>query len=279
MHEYVSFNQEILRAEDACIFAAASAALYGRGVFTTIAIYDAKPFLWEKHWLRLNGNAEKLGINLSEYAEETVWRALAEITDINNLTNARARLTFFDETPGGIWSFQGARKTSLLIMTSDFREIFGNFRLTVSPFCINSASPIANIKCCNYLEKILALEEAKKRGYDEAVQTNERGEIVSACMANIFWTKGKNFFTPPLATGCLAGTTRALLMEQSDCIEIKAGLESLQKADAIFLTSAGIGVVQIGEFVKKTFERKSNDITRIFKKAINEKTRSGTKTN
>jgi branched-subunit amino acid aminotransferase/4-amino-4-deoxychorismate lyase len=279
MHEYVSFNQEILRAEDARIFAASSAALYGRGIFTTIAIYDTKPFLWEKHWLRLNENAKKLEIDLSEYAEETVWRALSKIIGINNLTNARARLTFFDETPGGIWSFRGARKTSLLIMTAQQREISGNFRLTVSPFRINSASPIANVKSCNYLEKTLALEEAKKRGYDEAVQMNERDEIVSACMANIFWTKDEKLFTPPLATGCLAGTTRALLMEQSNCIEIKAKLESLQKADAIFLTSAGIGVVQIGEFEKKTFGRKSDDIARIFEKAINEKTRSGTKTN
>lgn len=277
MHEYVSFNQKIIRAEDARIFAAASAALYGRGVFTTVAIYDAKTFLWEKHWLRLNGNAEKLGIDLSEYTEETVSLALAEITDINNLTNARARLTFFDGTPGGIWSFHGERKTSLLIMTADFREISEKFRLTVSPFRINSASPLANVKSCNYLEKILALEEAKKRGCDEAVQTNERGEIVSACMANIFWTEGEKLFTPPLRTGCLAGTTREFLMEKSNCIEIKTGLENLRKADAIFLTSAGIGVVHVSEFETRTFGRKLDDIARIIEITISEKTRSDTK--
>ena len=262
MHEYVSFNQKILRAEDAFISAAASAALYGRGVFTTVAIYDAKPFLWEKHWRRLNGNAEKSGIDLSEYTEEAVWRTLNEISGANNLTNARVRLTFFDETPGGIWSFIGKRKTNLLIMTADLREISDNFRLAVSPFPINSASPLANIKSCNYLEKVLALEEAKKRGFDEAVQTNERGEIVSACMANVFWLEDGKLFSPSLATGCLAGTTREFLMEKSRCVEVETELETLRKADAIFLTSAGIGVVQVGEFENRKFELKFDNITR-----------------
>ena len=276
MHEYVFFNEEIFRAEDTAVCAASSAALYGKGIFTTIAIYDSKPFLWEKHWRRLQNNAEKSGINLSAFSEEIILRSLVEIIGINKAANARARLTFFDEAPNDIWSFRGAQKTSLLIMTADLREIPGNFRLTVSPFRINSASPLASVKSCNYLEKVLALEEAKKRG-DEAAQINERGEIVSACMANIFWTNGEKLFTPPLETGCLAGTTREFLMEKYECAEIKTGLEDLRKADAIFLTSAGIGVVRVGEFETIDLERKSNDFARMIENTIRENTRSATK--
>lgn len=263
MHEYVFFNREIMRAEDASVSAAASAALYGKGIFTTLAVYDAKPFLWNKHWLRLTANAEKIGIDLSEFSEETVKAALAEIINSNNLKNARARLTFFDEMASGVWSFTGKRKTSLLIMTADWREVAENFRLTVSPFPVNSAAPLADVKSCNYLEKILALDEAKNCGFDEAVQTNERGEIVSACMANVFWLEGDELFTTPLATGCLAGTTREFLMEKSRCVEIEAKLETLRKADAIFLTSAGIGIVQVGEFENRKFEVKFDNITRV----------------
>ena len=263
MHKFVSFNQEIFRAEDAFVTAAASAALYGRGVFTTVAIYDAKPFLREKHWRRLNENAEKLGIDLSGYTEKTVWDALRKISVTNNLINARARLTFFDETAGGIWSFQSERKTSLLITTADRRKISENFRLTVSPFPINSLSPLANVKSCNYLEKILALEEAKKRGFDETVQTNERGEVVSACMANIFWANDEKLFTAPLQTGCLAGTTREFLMEKSRCFEVETGLQDLRNADAIYLTSAGIGIVQVSEFENRKFAVKPDNFTRL----------------
>lgn len=262
MHKHIFLKSEILCAEDARISAATSAALYGRGIFTTVAIYDIKPFLWEKHWRRLNGSAEKLGIDLSEYTEEIVHGALAEIISVNNITNARARLTFYDESPSGIWSLRGERQTSLLIMTADLREVSANYRLTVSPFRVNSASPIANVKSCNYLEKIIALEEAVRRGYDEAVQVNERGVIASACMANIFWLAEGKLFTPPLTTGCLAGTTREFIMEKSPCVENEIGLETLRKADAIFLTSAGLDVVQVAEFENRRFEPVTKEIIR-----------------
>lgn len=261
MHEYVSFNREITRAADARISAAASAALYGRGVFTTVAVCGAKPFLPEKHWRRLKDNAEKLEIDLSDYDEKKVFDALDEISAANKLTNARARLTFFDETADGIWSFQSGRKTSLLITTADRRTISEYFRLTVSPFPVNSASPLADVKSCNYLEKLLALEEAKKRGFDEAARINERGEIVSACMANIFWMKNEEIFTAPIRAGCLSGTTREYLMEKFAVVEIEAGLDDLRKADAIFLTSAGIGAVQIRKFENRKYELRSNDFS------------------
>ena len=38
--------------------------LYGKGIFTTIAISQGKPLLWEKHWRRLMDNASKLAIDL-----------------------------------------------------------------------------------------------------------------------------------------------------------------------------------------------------------------------
>ena len=263
MHEYVFFNDKIFSAAEVSIGAVSSAALYGKGIFTTTVIYDAKLFLWDKHWLRLGDNAKKTGIDLSEYNEETVTRALSEIIEINNLTNARARITFFNEAPSGIWSFKGhKRKTGLLILTAERREVSANYRLTVSPFRINSASPLANVKSCNYLEKLIAIEGARKRGFDEAVQLNERGEIASACMANIFWTMGDKLFTPSLSTGCLAGTTREFLMSKSSCIETEDAPDVLQKADAVFLTSSGLGVVQISEFGNRKFERKYDKITR-----------------
>jgi branched-subunit amino acid aminotransferase/4-amino-4-deoxychorismate lyase len=263
MHEYVSFNRKIQSAAGASISAASSAALYGKGIFTTVAVFNAKPFLWDKHLLRLRGNAEKIKIDLSEYDKETISAALAEIIGVNNLEDARVRLTFFDEAPGGIWSFTAQTKTSLLITTAERREVSPTFRLTVSPFQVNSASPLAGVKSCNYMEKIIALEEAKKRGFDEAVQMNERGEIVSACMANIFWTINGELFTPSLKTGCLPGTTREFLLEKIKCREIEANSETLKKADAVFLTSAGIGIVQISEYENRKYETKFEQITRL----------------
>ena len=263
MHKFASFNHKILPLSKIKINAISSAALYGRGVFTTIAIYDSKPFLWEKHWRRLNNNAQKLGINLSEFTEQNVSDSLKQIIEKNEISNARCRITFFDESSSKIWQSEQKNKTSLLIQTADLREIKQNISLTISPFQINSNSPLANVKSCNYLENILALENAKSKDFDEAVRLNERGEITSACMANIFWTKGEKLFTPSLKTGCLAGTTREFILENREVFEVEENPETLKSADAIFLTSSGIGIIQVGEFLEKEFARELHELTRM----------------
>lgn len=255
MHAFASLNLKIYSPDEIKLSAISSAALYGRGIFTTVAIYNGKPFLWEKHWRRLIENAGKVGLNLSEFSEEKVKKAFTEIVVQNKSKNGRARITFFDESAISIWSFETNNKTSLLITTADFRKI-KDINLTVSPYPINSKSPLNGVKSCNYLENLIALEEAKQRSFDEAVRLNERGEIASACMANLFWIKDAKIFTPALKTGCLAGTTREFLLETPAIEEKTSTLEELNEADEIFLTSAGIGVGKVGRFEEKTLESK-----------------------
>jgi branched-subunit amino acid aminotransferase/4-amino-4-deoxychorismate lyase len=244
MHEFVSFNRRIIPAAESFLSATSAAALYGKGIFTTVAIYNSKPFQWEKHWQRLTVNAQKTGIDLVDFSRQPIEDSLAEIVAANKLVKGRARLTFFDESSSRIWQREQTFKTSFLIQTADFQSHPKKFRLTISPFVINSKSPLAGIKSCNYLENILALEDAKANGFDEAIRLNERGEIASAAMANLFWVKGKEIFSPSLKTGCLAGTMRAFFMENFAVSEIEVNINSLTEADAVFLTSAGLGIVK-----------------------------------
>ncbi|HVE56981.1 MAG TPA: aminotransferase class IV [Pyrinomonadaceae bacterium] len=255
MNNHVSFNFHILPAEKTFITAVSSAALYGKGIFTTLAVYNSKPFLWEKHWRRLCENSAKIGIDLSSFEEKIVKHALSDLVLLNNLKTGRARLTFFDESPGKIWNFAFENKPSLFITTAEFQNAKDNFLLTVSPFPVSSKSPLAGVKSCNYLENLLALEEAQKRGFDEAIRLNEKDEIVSASMANIFWVKNEEIFTPGLETGCLAGTTRAFLLENFPVAETNSKINELSKANEIFLTSAGIGIrpASFGNGMKKNF--------------------------
>ncbi len=245
MHKFVSFNHRITLAENAFLPAISSAAFYGKGVFTTVAIYNSKSFLWEKHWQRLNTNAKKIGVDLSEFTSETVEKSLSEIIEKNKIANARARITFFDQSPNKIWQIESKRRTDFLIVTADFRGVSENFCLTVSPFRVNSTSPLTGVKSCNYLENILVLEDAKAKGFDEAVRLNEREEVVSVSTANIFWIKNREIFTPNLETGCLNGTTRNFLLESFSVKETKANLAEIKNADEVFLTSAGIGVAKV----------------------------------
>jgi branched-subunit amino acid aminotransferase/4-amino-4-deoxychorismate lyase len=259
MHKFVSFNHRIFAAADAKISALSSAALYGSGVFTSIAIYDRKPFQWEKHWQRLAENAGKLNVRLSaEITEETVRSSLLELIEQNNLLDARARITFFDEAASEIWTFENARRTSLLITTGDFRQSGEDFRLTLSPYRINSKSPLAGVKSCNYLENLLALEEAKSRRFDEAIRLNERGEMSAASMANLFWITDGTIFTPSLETGCLDGTTRAFVIALAKEIGFEIyttgeHFEELRLADEVFITSAGIGIGKVRSVDGETY--------------------------
>lgn len=243
MHKFIFLNNETQLAENALLSAVSSAALYAKGIFTTVAVHDSMPFLWEKHWRRLTENAFRVGISLAGFSEQAAKNALIEIVQKNDFSRGRARLTFFDETPTAVWHNNPQPKINFLIQTAEFRVVAETFRLTVSPFRINTKSPLVGIKSCNYLENILAFEDAKAKNFDEAVRLNEKDEIVSTCLANVFWKKNGAIFTPSLETGCLNGTTRSFMTENFAVEERKASLTELYEADEIFLTSAGIGIV------------------------------------
>ena len=278
MHKLVSFNHEVLPSNQPSIKAISSSSLYGRGVFTTVAFYNSKPFLWEKHWRRLNENAEKLGVNISKFDKTNVENALAEIAKRNEVIDGRCRLTFFDESSRKIWQSSTENEASLLIQTADFREVKKRTSLTLSPYIINSSSPLAGVKSCNYLENILALEEAKKDDFDEAIRINEKNKIVSACMANVFWYEydKETLFTPSLKTGCLAGTIRGFLMENYHVVEVEKEInELLRDAEYLFLTSSGINVAQVADFDREIkFQKKSHPLT----KAVENELRNGSAT-
>lgn len=201
-------------------------------------------------------NAERIGIDLSDFKEKSVETSILKLIALDNIKTGRVRVSFFDEKPGKIWNFESPNKTSVLMTTADLQPVKDSFSLTVSPYSLNSKSPLANVKSCNYLESLLAFEEAKKRGFDEAIRFNERGEIASASMANIFWVKDERIFTPPIEAGCLAGTTREFLFENFAVEEKSVCLEGLFEAEEVFLTSSGIGIKSVKTIDEKSFGNK-----------------------
>jgi branched-chain amino acid aminotransferase len=268
LHESVSYNGEILKAADANLPAASAAAFYGRGVFTTLAIYNRQPFLLSEHSRRLRAHAAKINLDSSEISgiEETLFDLIAA----NKIETGRARITLFEAGGTALWNFPSEQKTPVLITTADKKEANNDLILNVSPFPVNSASPLAGVKSCNYLENLMALETAEAQGCDEAVRLNERGETVSACLANLFWTKNGRIFTPRLETGALAGTMRNLIFDLAKNLNLQisetaAGIDALAAADEIFLTSAGIEIRSARKFNDKIYQ---NAIARKLQKAF-----------
>ena len=256
MHPVIYLNKVMLEANKARVAPVSSAMLYGRGVFTTVAIYDSKSFLWPEHWRRLSTHAEKLNVECAGLNERNVGEALRKLVSVNQVKNGRARVILLARSGRDVWRTkkEEARKTDLLILTGEPQRISAaGVSLAVSPYRVNTMSPLVGIRSLNYLEQMLSWEEAQTRDFDEAVMLNERGEIVSATMANIFWLKDGTLHTPALSTGAIAGITRAAVIELAEkqftpVIEGVYELADLAEADEIFLTSASYGLVLVNTF-------------------------------
>lgn len=247
MHGLVSFNHEIIKSEDASMSPVSVSGLYGKGVFTTIAVRGGQPFLFDKHWERLTNNTERLGIDIDSLSKDDLAASLSELISSNNVTNGRCRATVFDSSSSKIWKSLTDRKCSVLIQSADMRVRPDRLRLAISPFVVSSTAPLNNIKTCNYLEQTVSYDAAVREGFDEAIRLNEKHEVVSTCMANVFWITDSKVYTPALSTGCLHGTTRAFMAENLPVEPVRSGLESLRRADQVFLTSAGLGLAEVVE--------------------------------
>ena len=256
MHALIYLNKTMVEAAKARVAPVSSAMLYGRGVFTTLAIHDSKPFLWVNHWQRLTAHAEKLDIDLTGCTQKNVGEALQKLISVNQVKQGRARVIFLARSGRESWKTKvaGAKRTDLLIMTGDVHKVpSGGMSLAVSPYRVNTSSPTSGVKSLNYLDRILSRDEARSRDFDEAVVLNERGDIVSATTANIFWVKNGTIHTPNLSTGAMAGVTRACVMELAEkhfipLVEGVYEMNDLTDADEIFLTSSVIGVAPVTTF-------------------------------
>jgi branched-subunit amino acid aminotransferase/4-amino-4-deoxychorismate lyase len=271
MHPVIYLNKTMVEATKARVAPVSSAMLYGRGVFTTLAIHNSQPFLWSKHWTRLTSHAKKLDIDYSGCTENGVGDALRKLIAVNQVKEGRARVIMLARSGRDVWKTKmaGGKKTDLLIMTGESQKVAPNgLSLAVSPYRVNTSSPLSGIKSLNYLDHVLAWEEAQSRDFDEAVVLNERGEIVSATTANLFWAKDGTLHTPTLSTGALAGITRECVIEIANkrfipLLEGVYEMADLTDADEIFLTSSSLGVGPVTTFDFRRYALDARSLTTI----------------
>lgn len=276
MHPVIYLNKSMVEATKARVAPVSSAMLYGRGVFTTVAIYNSQPFLWSKHWQRLTAHAQKLAVDFTGCTEKGVGEALRNLIAVNQVKEGRARVIMLARSGRDFWKMKtpGTKKTDLLIMTGEPQKVSVNgLSLAVSPYRVNTFSPLSGIKSLNYLDHVLSWEEAQSRDFDEAVVLNERGEIVSATTANLFWAKDGTIHTPTLSTGALAGITRECVIEIANkhFIPLLEGIyemTDLTDADEIFLTSSSIGVAPVTTFDFRRYAVEPGSLTSIIRQGF-----------
>ena len=117
--------------------------------------------------------------------------------------------------------------------------------MVVFPHPRNEHGVMAGVKTSSYAENVVALDYAHERGASEAIFANTAGNVCEGTGTNLFWVGDDRLHTPPLASGCLAGVTRELLIERLDVVEADLPIGELEAVDEAFLTSTTRSVQSI----------------------------------
>ena len=252
MDPLILHNDRLLPLAEARLSPGQAGLLLGWGVFTTLRLYEGRPFEFHRHWERMTRDAARLDVAIP-YDEEFVRGRIVELARANGRREGASRLSFV-RNRAGLWSDESAGPaTDLLAFTRELSPWPSRHRLLVQPNATYSQAVLAGAKMLSWAQNSLLLERARTRGYDDSLLLNDRGEIVECTSANFFLVRGGMVFTPPLTSGCLPGVTRDILLRLSaqagiDFREDILTVADLRSADEIFISSttrevAGVGLV------------------------------------
>jgi branched-chain amino acid aminotransferase len=254
MADMVYLNGSLMAREDARIAVMDYGFLYGYGLFETMRAYEGKVFRLERHLDRLAGSAETLGIAIDK---SVLGSAVMDTLHANGLSDARIRLTVSVGEGSAVPDTTTCGRPTVLVVAAEYwpfpDEVYEKgFRVVVSSVWRNSRSPVSAMKSLSYLESMLARQEARAAGVDEAICLNEEGFLAEASMSNVFLVVGGALKTPGIASGVLPGITREAVLELAEKLKIPASedditLEDLLQADEAFLTNSVIEVMPLTE--------------------------------
>jgi branched-chain amino acid aminotransferase len=227
--------------------------LLGDGVFETLWVEGGIPAFLDAHLERLKNGLVALAINAVTL--DNIGDVIAGLAERNGLgeekASARITITRGRSERGLLFPASDRASPTLLVTlmrapnkTEDSPIIL---KLSRSVRCEESIT--SRHKTTNYLDNILARNEAEAAGADEAMMLNGRGRVACASSANIFVIKESgDVLTPPCTEGALNGIVRGLLLactaETGVAIsEAPVDLALLQRG-APFLTNSLIGLRQ-----------------------------------
>ena len=195
---------------------------HGVGVFETVQVQGGIARWREWHLESIYASAKALGLKVED-------KELLQVPKGDGLWR-----WFVTETGTRSWWSEGSEVVPRA------------YDLDLAETGVWSTSWEARYKTLSYLSRIQARREAGA-AEQERVLLNERGEIASAAMANLFWVRGGKLRTPAWECGCRAGTVRRWVLERSG-EKVEEGRwkkEELDGAEEIFLTNARIGIKSV----------------------------------
>jgi len=247
----VFLNGQFVSEEQATVSVFDRSFLYGDGLFETMRVTKGKPFRWWEHMERLRKGGDFLGIKIP-FACKSLEKHAAELITKNQMPEALLRLTVSRGVGPRGYSPKGADKPIVVMTLHPFAgapaSALVGWKLHTASFHLPAGEKLAHFKTANKLAQIMARAEADAAGADEAVLCNTDGFVVEGASSNLFWVEGDTICTPPLASGILAGVTRAVTLELCaqlglPCAEKQITPDGVRRVDGVFVTLSSFGVV------------------------------------
>jgi len=208
--------------------------LTGDGVFETLLVQGGRAFAVRRHLERLATSCKGLGLQAPD--PTTLRSAIDDVIAANGVVDGRLRIT----VTGGaapLGSDRGEAVPVVIVATGALSAWGDTADVVVVPWVRNERGALAGLKTTSYGENVVALAFAKERGASEAIFANTVGVLCEGTGSNIFLGIGGRLITPTLSSGCLAGVTRALVLETSGAVEEDVAVSALAGADEAFLAS------------------------------------------
>ena len=248
----IYLNGEFVKAADARMDMYSQSLHYGYSVFEGIRSYktvnaETKIFKAEEHFVRLKNSASAMNMPFHWVVDELI-AATYEVLEKNNLHDAYIRPVVY--APANM-SFVKNEQSFIVIEAWEMQPFLGEKLLSVMTSSFQRPNPKAfkiHAKAAgHYVNSILASQEAKAAGFDEALLLDMNDNVAEAPGANLFFEKDGKLFTPALGN-ILPGITRATVIEICDELNIEIeekffSIDELKKADAAFFCGTAAEII------------------------------------
>jgi branched-chain amino acid aminotransferase len=258
--EFIWFNGKLIPWGEAKVHVLAHALQYGTGVFEGMKSYPTADgpaiFRLDAHLERLYRSAELYDLNIP-YSQATLNDASLEVVRANNLEASYLRpVAFFDAATLSVWTKECPVTVAIAAISTGkyLANADAGVRVTVSPIrkFDNSAMPAWAKACGQYINSARAVNDAQRRGFDEALLLNSQGLVAEGSGENLFVVKDGSLVTNDRDASILMGVTRASVLEIARDLGIATrinpiSVEDLMTADELFFTGTAVEVTAIRE--------------------------------
>lgn len=258
LSKYVWFDGKFMTLDKAKVPITTHAIHYGTSIFEGIRAYwnteNLFIFRLDDHIKRFRNSGKFYSISLN-FSDTQIKNAIVELCKKNNLKKSCYIRPFYFIGEYGInLHVTENAPTHVGIYTFPFGDLFdkSGIRACISSwrkFSDNSTPPLAKMGG-NYLNSILATQECKRAGFDEAILLDQNGNVSEAPGENIFLVRNNELITPSLDSSALEGLTRDTIMRIAEDFDIKVKSRQITRgelylADEVFLTGTAAEITPI----------------------------------